>query len=89
MFIAYGRLFVRPTAPPSVSIIFPWIEEWIRGIFDQAWQLFVEVRVSIRAATPTDAELHEEAAVFPTAAGQKEHSVYVPNARQFFGEREL
>jgi hypothetical protein len=38
--------------------------------------LFVEVRVSIRAAAPTDAELHEEAAVFLTAAGQKEHSVW-------------
>jgi hypothetical protein len=37
--------------------------------------LFVEVRVSIRAAAPTDEELHEEAAAFPTAAGQKEHSV--------------
>ena len=39
--------------------------------------LFVEVRVSISAAAPTDAELHEEAAVFPTAAG-----------REFSGERE-
>jgi hypothetical protein len=37
--------------------------------------LFVEVRVSIRAGAPTDAELHEEAAVFPTLPGKKEHSV--------------
>jgi hypothetical protein len=36
--------------------------------------LFVEVPVSIRAAAPTDAELHQVAAVLPTAAGQEEHS---------------
>ena len=36
----------------------------IRGFFDN-------ISVSIRAAAPTDAELHEEAAVFPTLPGKK------------------
>ena len=48
---------------------------------------FVGVRVSIRAAAPTDAELCEEAGGFPNGCRAKRAFGYVPNAREFPAER--